>query len=161
MTSCAVSDPPPNCHPNLLLVWWTLLSSSYSLYSSHVKYIGAFWLARCCLIIIIIIIIIYFSHECNLHGTSTMTQEDIHVISMPAGFRRRLVGKTLRNVCHCNIAEILFADKLFIIQTFYINQRIECYFNNTINLRLLTALVPTKWRSYLDHRFYDVILSSV
>jgi len=57
------------------------------------------------IIIIIIIIIIYFSHECNLHGTSTMTQEDIHVISIPAGFRRHLVGKTLRNVCHCNIAE--------------------------------------------------------
>jgi len=37
---------------------------------------------------------------------------------MPAGFRRHLVGKTLRNVFHCDIAEIRFAGKLVIIQTF-------------------------------------------
>jgi len=33
---------------------------------------------------------------------------------MPAGFRRHLVGKTLRS----DIAEILFVGKLMIVQTF-------------------------------------------
>jgi len=33
---------------------------------------------------------------------------DSDVISMPAGFRRHLVGKTLMNVIHCDIAEIRF-----------------------------------------------------
>jgi len=37
---------------------------------------------------------------------------------MPAGFRRHLVGMTLINVFHCNIAEIRFVGKLVIIQTF-------------------------------------------
>jgi len=39
---------------------------------------------------------------------------------MPAGFRRHLVGKTLINVFHCDIAEneICFVGKLAIIQTF-------------------------------------------
>jgi len=36
------------------------------------------------------------------------------VISMPAGVRRHLVGKTFRNDFHCDIAEIPFAG----IQTF-------------------------------------------
>jgi len=39
-------------------------------------------------------------------------------MSMPAGFRRHLVGKTLRNVFHRDIAEIRFVGKLVIIQTF-------------------------------------------
>ena len=56
---------------------------------------------------------------------------------MSAGWRRCLVGRTLRNVCHCGIAEIRFVGKLVIIQTFLINQRIEFYLNNT-NLRPLT-----------------------
>jgi len=34
---------------------------------------------------------------------------------MLAGFRRHLVGKTLRNACHCDIAKIRFVDKLMII----------------------------------------------
>jgi len=38
---------------------------------------------------------------------------------MPAGFRRHLVGKTLRDNFHCDIAEIRFVDKLVIIQTFH------------------------------------------
>jgi len=37
---------------------------------------------------------------------------------MPAGFRRHLVGKTLRNNFHCHIAEMRFVGKLVIIQTF-------------------------------------------
>jgi len=46
------------------------------------------------------------------------TQGDSGVISMLAGFRRHLVGKTLINVFHCDIAEIFFVGKLAIIQTF-------------------------------------------
>ena len=47
------------------------------------------------------------------------TQGDSDVISAPAScFRRHLVGKTLRNVFHCDIAEIRFVGKLVIIQTF-------------------------------------------
>ena len=40
---------------------------------------------------------------------------------MPVGFRRHLVGKTLRNVInvfHCDITEIRYVGKLVIIQTF-------------------------------------------
>jgi len=42
---------------------------------------------------------------------------DSDAISMLAGFRRHLVGKTLINVFHCDIAEIRFVGKLVIIQT--------------------------------------------
>ena len=37
---------------------------------------------------------------------------------MLAGFRRHLVGKTLINLFHCDIAEIGFVGKPVIIQTF-------------------------------------------
>ena len=56
---------------------------------------------------------------------------------MPAGFCCHLVGKTLRNVHHCDIAYIhywQFSDHMDI----FINQQIEFYFNNTINLCPLT-----------------------
>jgi len=46
------------------------------------------------------------------------TWGDSDVISMPAGFRRHLVGKTLRNVFHCDIAKIRFVGQILIIQTF-------------------------------------------
>ena len=52
---------------------------------------------------------------------------------MPVGFRRHLVGKTLINVFHYDIAEIRFVGKLDI----FVNQRFECYINSTINLRPL------------------------
>ena len=52
------------------------------------------------------------------HWDIVYTQGDSNVISMPAGSRRRLVGKTLRNVFHCDIAEIRFVGKLVTIQTF-------------------------------------------
>jgi len=42
---------------------------------------------------------------------------DSGVISMPAGFRRHLAGKTLINVFHCDVAEIRFVGELVIIQT--------------------------------------------
>ena len=55
----------------------------------------------------------------GLHGTGSRTWGDSDVISMPAGFRRLLVGKTLTNVFfHCDSAEIRFVGKLVIIQTF-------------------------------------------
>ena len=37
---------------------------------------------------------------------------------MPACCRRYLVGKTLINVFHCDVAEIRFVGKLVIIETF-------------------------------------------
>ena len=47
------------------------------------------------------------------------TEGDSDIISMPAGFRRHLVGKTFRNVFHRDIAEIRFVGKLVTIQTFH------------------------------------------
>ena len=46
------------------------------------------------------------------------TQGDSDVISMPAGCRRHLVGKTFINVFHCDSAEMRFVGKIVIIQTF-------------------------------------------
>jgi len=46
---------------------------------------------------------------------------------MPAIFRRRLVGKTVRNVCHCDIVEIRFVGKLSDHTDIFINRRIELY----------------------------------
>ena len=60
---------------------------------------------------------------------------------MPAGLRRHLVGKTLRNVCHCDIAYIRFVGNL--ITDIFINQRTGFSLNNAINLRPLTPhIVP-------------------
>jgi len=47
------------------------------------------------------------------------TYGDSDVISMPSGFRHHLVGKTLINVFHCNIAETRLVGKLVIIETFH------------------------------------------
>jgi len=58
------------------------------------------------------------SESRHLTDTSLYTQGDSDVISMLADFRRHLVGKTLINVCHCDIAEIRFVGKIVIIQTF-------------------------------------------
>ena len=60
------------------------------------------------------------------------------------------MGRTLRNVCHCGIAEIRFVGKLVIIQTFVINQRIEFYLNNT-NLRPLTPHIMPCYRGGATH----------
>ena len=43
---------------------------------------------------------------------------DCDVISMTAGFRRHLVGKSLINVFHGDVVEIRFVGKLVIVQTF-------------------------------------------
>ena len=66
------------------------------------------------------------------------TQGDSDVISVPAGFRRHLVGKTLGNAFHCDIAEIRFVGKLCDRTYIFKNQQIECCVNNTTNLRSLT-----------------------
>jgi len=47
-----------------------------------------------------------------------LSQGDSDVIAVPAGFRRHLVGGTLRSVYHCDIAEMRFVGKLVIVQTF-------------------------------------------
>jgi len=50
--------------------------------------------------------------------TRSYTYGDSDVVSIPAGFRRHLVGPTVRNVFHCDIAEVRFVGKLVTIQTF-------------------------------------------
>ena len=79
---------------------------------------------------------------------------------MSAGFRRHLVGKTLTNVCYCDITKIRFVGKSMLVLTFFSNQLIEFYLNNTINFRPLTPhichVIPTKWRSYRGHRYCDI-----
>ena len=54
----------------------------------------------------------------GLDSDTNYTSGDSDVVSLPAGFRRHLVGKTLRNVFHCDIAEMRFVGKPVIIQTF-------------------------------------------
>jgi len=75
------------------------------------------------------------------------TQGDNDVISIPAGCRRHLVGKTIRNVFHCDIAKTHFVGKLVTIDIF-INQRIACYLNNTKNLRRLCILHIMPWHTH-------------
>jgi len=58
---------------------------------------------------------------------------------MLAGFRGRVLGKTLINVFHRDIAEIRFVGKLWDHTDIFINQRIQCYFINTTNLCPLKA----------------------
>ena len=54
----------------------------------------------------------------SVEPAQSNTWGDSDVISMPAGFRRRLVGKTLINVFHCDSAEIRFVGELLIIQRY-------------------------------------------
>jgi len=67
---------------------------------------------------------------------------------MPAGFRRHLVGKTLIDIFHCVITQIHFVCNVMLIRTFpvnQVNQRIECYLYNTINLRFLTPRILPRY----------------
>ena len=59
------------------------------------------------------------------------TQGDSDVISMPVGFRRHLVGKTLFSLWYRWNTLCWQASNHTDI---FINQRIECYINNTTNL---------------------------
>ena len=80
------------------------------------------------------------------------TQGDNDVISMPAGFRRHLVGNTLINAFHRHIAVIRLVGFVSDHTDIFINRQIDCYLNNRINLRPLTPhishVIPTKWRQY-------------
>ena len=40
-------------------------------------------------------------------GRETATQ--FRSVSIPAGFRRHLIGETTRNVCHCDTAQMSFS----------------------------------------------------
>jgi len=66
------------------------------------------------------------------------TKGDSDVISMPAGFRRHLVGKTFINIFTVIALKYALGQDSDYTDIF-INQRIECYLNNTITLRPLTS----------------------
>jgi len=66
------------------------------------------------------------------------THGDSDVISMPASYRRHLMGKTVNNVCHCDLAEIRFVGKLMITRTFLLTNGLNFISNNTTNLRPFT-----------------------
>ena len=51
-------------------------------------------------------------------GSRTAKEQNSDVISMPADFRRHLVGKTSVNVFQCDIAEIRFVGELVIKRRF-------------------------------------------
>ena len=66
---------------------------------------------------------------------------------MPAGFRRHLVGNTLRNVFRCDLAEIRFVGAASDRTDIFINQQIILilYLNNTINHRSLTPRIMSRY----------------
>ena len=61
---------------------------------------------------------------------------------MPAGLRRHLVGETLINVFHCDLAEIRSVGEQTDI---FKKQRAEFYLNNTINPRPLTPQITPSY----------------
>ena len=75
---------------------------------------------------------------------------------MPAGFRRHLVGKTLINVFSLWYRWNTLCWQASDHTAIFINQRIECYLDNTIKLRNFRHVIPTKWRSYRGRIFCDV-----
>ena len=86
------------------------------------------------------------TQTCSPEGsTRPGLESDIHrvavtfrFLSMPAGFCRHLVGKTLKTVS-CGIALMALLVKLMIMWTLSLTRLIEFYLNNGINLR---ALIP-------------------
>jgi len=98
-----------------------------------------------------------------LPAAQPTTSHDIHVIrsmtvicsvSMPAGFRRHLVGKVPRNVCYSDIDQIGFVSRprLIIIMDTSLNTLVEFYVNNTINRRpLLRHFISTPWSDNSGH----------
>ena len=68
-----------------------------------------------------------------------------------------------RNVCYCDITDIWrFVSKLMIIMDIFLNQLIEIYSNNTLNLRSLTPhIIPCHTHKMVivdrDHRSRGVI----
>jgi len=77
---------------------------------------------------------------------------DSRCISMPAGFRRHCVGKTLINVPYCDTASTRLVDQLMIIGRLSYHL-IQFYLNNVINLRPLTPHIM----SYYTHKMAIVL----
>ena len=79
---------------------------------------------------------------------------------MPAGCRRHVVGSTLRNVFHCDLAEVLSVGAFSDHTDIFVNQRIELYLNNTISPRPLTPQTMPRYTHKMAivscHRFCDV-----
>jgi len=65
-----------------------------------------------------VFVFVSFVTDRNATFVARHTWGDSDAISMPAGYHRHVVGKTLRNVFHCDVAEIRLVGKLVIIQTF-------------------------------------------
>jgi len=82
---------------------------------------------------------------------------------MPAGFRRHLVGKTLINVFHCDIAENALCWQARDHTDIFRNRRTECNLNNTTNLRPLTPHIirVTRRPAKGGHVLLFEVLSSV
>ena len=75
----------------------------------------------------------------RIRGNMSYTQGDSDVVSLPAGFRRHLVGKTLIKCIFFTVISPKYAllASQWSSTDIFINQRIECHVNNTINLRSL------------------------
>jgi len=76
------------------------------------------------------------------HSIHRVAVTQFRYISMPAGFRRHLVGKTLRNVCYSAVTYIQFVvnevnDHVDIL----LNQLVKFYSNDTVNLHPLTSRI--------------------
>ena len=71
---------------------------------------------------------------------------------MPAGFRRHLVGKTLRNVCYCDNHLNTLCWQVNARKDIFLNQWIEFYLNNMTNLRPLTGHIMSCYIHKMDHR---------
>ena len=67
---------------------------------------------------------------------------------MPVDYCRHLVGKTLRNVCHCDSAKMRFVGKSVITRTFFLTLadsilfQLTRYLTHTHTHTRLTALCP-------------------
>jgi len=114
-------------------------------------------------------VLISLKHSYTLHWPKCQAHEPIHratvtkfrSVSMPAGFRGHLVGKTLEKRLplwyRLNTLRWLCNDHTDI----FVNQKVDFYFNNMINLRPLTPHIRPCYthkmaRSYDGHRYCDV-----
>ena len=70
------------------------------------------------------------------------TSGDSDVISMPAGFRRHLVGKTLTNDFHCDVAENTLCWRASDHTDIFVNRRKKVKFSHTRYRALGPELIP-------------------
>ena len=113
-------------------------------------------------------VLILLKYSYTLHWPKCQAHEPIHratvtkfqSVSMPAGFRGHLVGKTLEKRLplwyRLNTLRWLCNDHTDI----FVNQKVDFYFNNMINLRPLTPHIRPCYthkmaRSYHGHRYCD------